>query len=178
MATRKKNSKKKTAGVRSKRTVKVTLLSQTELARVFGVTTQTIRNWVVGGLPRDGEQRGAKYPLEPCISWVRTKDREEAAAAARPQSYEEARTRKAIADAEMSEYDLLERRKELMTVEQYHDALQSAYSRVSAQVRTLEMRLSPEIIGLKTLRQARKKIAAVVTEVLDVLHGAEDVPGG
>ena len=63
----KKTSKKKTSSSRKsvkKSAEKRTLQSQTELARVFGVTTRPVHRWVEPGLPRDRDDRTAQYPLD------------------------------------------------------------------------------------------------------------------
>ncbi len=174
---KKKTAKAKKPVSKSRSPVeKRTLLTQTELARVFGVTTKTVQRWVERGLPREGEGRKATYPLEPCIAWVREKDREEAIDAARPRTLEEARIRKATADAELAEYELGLRRKELMTVAQYNAAVSGAFSRVKAQLVTLENRLAPDVIGIQKLLDARSIVREHVQRIMQVLYDAKDVP--
>lgn len=174
---KKKGAKAKKPASKPRSTAgKRTLLTQTELARVFGVTTKTVQRWVERGLPREGIGRKATYPLEACIVWVREKDREEAIDAARPRTLEEARIRKATADAELAEYELGLRRKELMTLAQYRAAVSGAFSRVRAQLVTLENRLAPDVIGLQKLLDARSIVREHVKRIMQDLYDANDVP--
>lgn len=170
-----KKSSKKKATSRAPSTQRQTLLNQTDLARVFRVTTRTVQRWNEQGLPRQGEGRTAKYPLELCIAWVRKRDREEALEAARPKDLAEARLRKAIADAELAEYEVAERRGETMTVEHFEDLVGSAMRRMDAQLRTLPRRVAPELVGLKTAKEFRATLDGAVAQVRSELYAAGDV---
>lgn len=169
--------KRKTVKKRSEKrtTSRQTLVNQTELARMFQVTTRTVQRWGERGLPRQGEGRTAKYPLERCIAWVRERDREEALEAARPKDLEEARLRKAIADAELAEYEVAERRSQTMTVEHFDDLVGSAMRRMDAQLRTLPRRVAPELVGLTTVKAFRAALDTAVGQVRAELYEARDV---
>ncbi len=171
------SSKRKSVKRRSekKTTSRQTLVNQTELARMFQVTTRTVQRWNERGLPRQGEGRAAKYPLERCIVWVRERDREEVLEAARPKDLEEARLRKAIADAELAEYEVAERRGETLTVEHFEDLMGSATRRMDAQLRTLPRRVAPELVGLTTVKAFRAALEDAVAQVRAELYEARDV---
>lgn len=171
MAVKKKGkAKKKPASHRN-------LVTQAAIARLFGVTVRTVQRWTEMGMPREGDLRGASYDQTKCIAWKMERVREEVEQEMPPvDSIEEARRRKAIADADLAEYDVGERRRELMTTDQYREALLAAYERVGQRLKTLEPRLSPELIGIKTLTQSRKIIRGAVRELMDELYASEDVP--
>lgn len=147
-------------------------MSQTELAKLFGVTVQTVRRWVIDGLPRNGEGRGAKYPRLECLQWREEQVRQQERGKLPPaDSLDEAKRRKVLAEAQMAELDLGRVRGDLMTVEQYDSVVSQAYQRVAQRLKTIAPRLAPDVIGIQTLKEAKNVLDAEVRALMKELHG-------
>lgn len=154
------------------RSTKSAPVSQKDLASFFDVDVRTIRRWTTDGIPRT---RNGRYALKACVAWVREKDQREARERARPEDYDDARKRKMAAEAELIEYDLMERRGELMTVEQFDELVSTTYGRVRAALLALPARMAPDVVGLATVRDARSTVKRFVGEVMETIadEGAE-----
>ena len=110
--------------------------------------------------------KSGKYNEKVCVRWVRDKDRTEAKRSVKPAKYDEAKARKMAAEAEISEYSLMERRGELLTVTQFEEAVADGYGMIRARLMTMSARLAPELVGVKTQRAARTIVKRVVGEIM------------
>lgn len=139
------------------------------IAKLFELSERRVQQLAKEGvIPR--AERG-RYELVPAVQgYIRyLKARTLSYDAADLETDHKARLTKAQADK--AELELGQLRAELMTVEQYDEAVTDAYQRVAQRLKTIAPRLSPSIIGLKTLPEARKVLNAEIRELMEELHG-------
>ncbi len=155
------------------------LLTPKETADRLGISTRWLRSLCKQGeLPKRGEGKSARHPWPD----VRKAYNEYLVRSALEKSgkdeYHRERAKLIALKREAAEYDLGLRRKVLMTLEQYDEAVGGAFMRVRRQLDTLEQRMAPDIIGIKTLRDARAKVHEHVSWIKQELYEAKDVPKG
>lgn len=161
-------------------------LTRAQLAAVFGVHPSTIDGWVRRGCPVSepakgvGRGNGAKFWTPDVVKWrddhvVRgatgSEDEEDGA-----ETSKALRQRLLLAQTETAELELAQRRAELMTTEEYAEALSSAYGRVGAQLKSLPPKLAAAAVGVDTLHEGLARMEPLVHELLDELARADDVP--
>ena len=147
------------------------LISQTELAGILGMSTRQVRNLEAAGMPK--EPKG--YPVPAAVRWYVTQKVSEAESRA-PADLDEARLRLETAKAQLKEFEVAQRRGELMTVAEFDRHLGDAFARVSAQLATLPTRAAPLVAGLRA-DEALAVLDKVVREIREELRRADDVPG-
>lgn len=146
-------------------------LSQTDLARFFGVTPTTIRAWERRSCPvvrtgRKGVQ--AIYNTAAVIRW-----REEQAVLAASgdtagMDMEEARRRKTAAEAALAELELSVKRGEYVEIEQVGRVVEDEYATIRANFTSLAGDIAADLENLKAV-EIQEALAAKVSEILNGL---------
>lgn len=142
----------------------------------LGLADRTFARWVAKGLPRKGEGKREVYPWPEIQRWLLDHVREEGRESVRPQDYEDAKARKMMAEAELAEYDVAIKRKELMTVEEGQKALADAFDRVAAQLKAAPTRHAHDLVGIQTLPEAEARFKRITAQMMADLASADDVP--
>ena len=144
---------------------------------MFKADVRTIRRWNREGMPDRGKfGRTILYQPAEAIAWLRQRDREEAERAARPSTFEEARTAKMIAEAQLVQQKVGRQCRQLMTLERFNNAISGAFGRVRATLLPLPRRAAPEVLGVTTLAEVIAILERHVNDVLQQLYDADDVP--
>lgn len=115
------------------------IVSSSELARLWGTTQKTIKNYITEGMPAE-EKAGVGYNLDTseCLRWRIQKEHNEARLLYQvdlspdEMSYNEAKRRTAIVALQKAELELAEQRKELVR----HDELILNFSQALIKVRS------------------------------------------
>lgn len=89
-------------------------------------------------------------------------------------SLDEARTRKALAEAELAEMDLAVRRGDLVAVSVYENALARVLDRLTARLRAMPVRLSH--LGEETETAVEREAEAVIVELSQFDEDVIDEP--
>jgi phage terminase Nu1 subunit (DNA packaging protein) len=157
------------------------LVTQLELASLFGADRNTIATWTRAGMPvahRGRGSRGHSYDVGACLRWIRERDRaehEKALAAARAVSpSDSARARKLAAEAGLAELELRKRRGEIADVaevEQRWTALVVAARNALLGVPTRAKQVIPTLTTKDVL-----ELDALVRRVLDELADGQSEP--
>jgi len=93
-----------------------------------------------------------------------------------PGDFEEARTRKMAAEAELAEMELARERGELVAVVDVGARLARVLERVRARFVAFPGKLAPRLVGLDTAMEARGVLEQAVGEVLSELSAGESAP--
>lgn len=149
------------------------LLTRKEAKQALGdMPERTFARWVAKGLPRKGE----RYLWPEISRWLVEHARQEGRESVRPADYEDARARKMIAEAELAEYDVALKRGELLTVADGEKTIAEAFQRIRGQLLAVPSRFAGDLVGIQTLPEANARLTRAVTEVLEELATASDVP--
>lgn len=137
------------------------LCTTDELAREFGVTQQTISNWVNrvdGPMPKAGEN---KFDVLACYRWRIEQHGIELQRLRDGDGLTEAQTRNQIAQAETKELELARRREQVVSTE----GVMREWSRVFGSVRT-------NLLGLPAKVAKRVQAAKNTAEIKSILESA------
>ena len=160
-----------------KRTSRAGWVTQSVLARLFGVDSRTIRRWTDEGMPIESRSgRSVLYKPAKAIAWRRQRDREEVERALRPSTFQEARTDKMIAEARLVQLKLGRECQQLMTVEHLNNALNGAFTRVRVILIPLPRRAAADVFAATTMKEVIAILEQHVEGVLQQLYDADDVP--
>ena len=153
------------------------LLTRDQAKQALGdMHERTFALWVRKGLPRKGDGRAARYPWPEIQRWVVEHARQEGRESVRPKDYEDAKARKMMAEAELAEYDVALKRRELMSVGDAEKTLSEAFDRIRGQLLALPSRLAHDFVGIQTLPEANARLTRAVSDVMEELSGGTDVP--
>ncbi|HEX6925662.1 MAG TPA: terminase small subunit [Longimicrobiaceae bacterium] len=146
--------------------------SQKELADLFGVSRETIRQWVLEGMPTRTVSGQTRYVARECVQWRRDRDRE----AGRPDSPVEAeeRARKLRADADLAELRLAERRRQLVPAAEVEHEWDRICSVLRSRILAVRGRWAPRVLGLGTMPEATGVLDDLTRDLLSVLAAAAD----
>lgn len=152
-------------------------ITQSEAARRLGMTPQALGRWA--GRPGAPVElvKGKPWCLWP--DFPKWRDAEMAAQVRKesaPGDFEEARTRKMAAEAELAEMELAQARGDLVTVADATERTARILERVRARFVAFPGKLAPRLVGVDTAMEARGVLEAAVGEVLSELAGGEPTP--
>ena len=146
------------------------LVSQTQLAGIFGVKTDTIRAWERQGCPverKGGRGVAAQYRSADVIRWREEQSMLAAAGNVAKLDLNEARRRKTVAEAALAEIALLKSQGELVELSimrrELGDALRASLARLTA----VGPKLAP-MIGLATDVACRQEM--IDAAILEAIH--------
>lgn len=127
-------------------------------------TLQYIRAQEPGVLVVRHKGSAAQYKQPDCAINLRAREAEKAKKEAAPTvSLDEARTRKALAEAELAELDVAKSRGEFVAVTEYETALARILDRLTARLRAMPVRLSH--FGLEVESAAEEEAERIVVEL-------------
>lgn len=147
-------------------------VNQTELAAMLGLTTRQIRNLETDGLPFQASGNGKLYPIPAAVRWYVQFRETRAAEAAASNSYQEALTRKAVADARTAELKLAQLENTLIPLAVHQEVLGRVLDRVRARIRNLPGAWAERLVGVDEPREMVKLLRDVVREISAELSGS------
>lgn len=133
-----------------------------ELGEFVEVGERAVQLYAKDGMPRDGHGR---YPLKACVRWICARLRQSSTA------MNDARSRKAQADAGLRELELAAKSGAMVNTDEAVADVESDYDQVTALLNTLPTRIA----GRLNMPELRPTIAAEIQEVLGVLSTADDL---
>lgn len=137
----------------------------TEMARRLEMTVQSCGAWCKRpGAPVRVEGKHVYVRAAEFLRWREKQLVQEAVRRAMPSvSLDQARTRKEIAHAEMAELTVAEKRGEVVTIEDYVDAIDRVLVRIAARLRAIPIRLAH--LGDDVELAAELEVERVITEM-------------
>lgn len=149
-------------------------LTKKEFADAIGVSPSQVDNLVTDGVPRIKEGRRYYYGLD-AITWYfqRKLDR---ISSQRPPALDEAKARKELAEAELTEMRLAQARKELVPIDLAQEELGFVLDKLRARLLNVPGRYAPMIIALKNYGEAKLKLDQIIHEaMLELMRVSDDL---
>lgn len=147
-----------------------------KFCQVFGVSEAQIERHFQKGMPSEKKGRNVVIPMPAGRLWYHAYLEEKGKKAAAPTTINDARLRKETAQAALEELKLAREQAITMLVEDGERLLAEAYARVRAKLQNLGPRLAGAAFGAVSLQECQAKIDPLLTEVMEELEKAEDVP--
>lgn len=150
-----------------KSTGKGKIVSQADLAQIFGVTSATVRAWRRAGCPAEsegGSGRPSTFNTADVIAW-------RLAGAAKVQgdddvSLVDARRRRAVAQAHLAEMDAARQSGKLLPREDVTAAVIGAFSRVRTRLLVIPSKVAPLVAPMKAPKECEGTIRKAIYEAL------------
>lgn len=153
-------------------------VSLAEIADVFGVTPEAIRQWRAKGMPARVVSNRPRFAVAKCVEWRRAQDRRDVLAQAvktAPKESDE-RARKLSWDASLAELRYRERMGELVDVAEVERQHERVCRAIRSRVLGTRGRWAPRAIGLTNMTEATQLFDAIGAYLLAALtEGAADV---
>jgi phage terminase Nu1 subunit (DNA packaging protein) len=151
-------------------------MNKGELARAFGVSTTAIDNWLSRGCPfeaaPDRPGKAYRFSLPAVVQW-RTERLTETAATAGDCDLNEAKRRRAVAEAELAEIDLAERRRDLLPRSDVDAAVIGAFARVRARLLAVPTKVAAEAAATTEPATVERLLDSAVHEALAELASTD-----
>lgn len=152
-------------------------ISKKEFCDRFFVSPKTVDRLCAKGMDHERKARGhLEIPMPKAWTWYRDYLVQQAKNAAAPTSYNDAKTRKMAAEAELAEHELAKARDELMTVTDFDRVVSDALMRADARLLALDAKLPAVVIGVTTYEEAKARISPLIEEAREELRRGDDVP--
>ena len=138
------------------------------LADIFGVSLPTIDNWVRQGCPyisKGGRGQEWKFNTASVSTWLRDRDVEEATGGI-PDDFETLKCRKMLADAQLAELELAQKKGEVAHIEEFERMWSLAMGQLRQNILGVPQRAVLQLIGETDERKFKTKISAVIVLAL------------
>lgn len=147
------------------------ILTLEQCARLLGKTAPTIKTYVGKGMPclQEGSNNVPwQFDKEDVLVWfsnfrkVNTGNGDE--------TYDEARTRKVIAEATLAELEVKRAIGQLVAVDDVADVVAAEYARVRAGLMNFSSKWAPQLVGMQSIEEVVQVLEKAVNEVLTELQ--------
>ncbi|MFW1888089.1 terminase small subunit [Acinetobacter johnsonii] len=139
------------------------------LADIFGVSLPTIDNWVRQGCPyisKGGRGQEWKFNTASVSTWLRDRDVEEATGGI-PDDFETLKCRKMLADAQLAELELAQKKGEVAHIEEFERMWSLAMGQLRQNILGVPQRAVLQLIGETDERKFKTKLRAEIVLALD-----------
>jgi len=147
-------------------------VNRTGIAEALAVSGLTIDAYQRRGMPF--VQRGARgkewrYDVGLCVTWLLEQERARALGETATIDLDEARRRKVAAEASLAEYDLAEKRRDMVNVDSVGEMVAREYSSCAQRLRAIPSKLAPMLAAITTPEEARDLLDGALNEALNEL---------
>lgn len=146
-------------------------INKNEVSLLLNVSEQTIMNWIQRkGLPyKTAGGKGIPWVFseEDVLVWYSNLNQKESAS---QESFDEARTRKMVAEATLAEINVEKEKGRLVEVDAVADIVADEYANVRANLLNLPQKMAPTLMGIQTLEEIQQLLEDGVNEVLAELR--------
>lgn len=149
-------------------------LNKVQLAEAFDVSTNTIDSWARKGCPYTGKGRNGKsysFDIKKVLEWRTYQLIKETSSESKGVTIMEANRRKAVADACLRELKLKVTEGEYVHAETAGKVWEKHILDSRAKLLSMSTKLSPQLLGLKTIPEIKERIDDAVNEALRELSG-------
>jgi terminase small subunit / prophage DNA-packing protein len=152
--------------------------NRSELGRIWGVSPTTIDAWLNRGCPyvsspREGA-RGWTFDTAAVAEWREEQAARGAVGNVEGLDLDQARLRKTAAEAALAEYELAEKRAQIVTVEDAARIVGEHNARVRSRILALPGKVAPFVAVAETAEECRDLLDGAVHEVLAELAAGSD----
>lgn len=152
-------------------------ITKKEFCDTFGVSEAQLERHFQAGMPHEKKSSKKIYiPMPAGRVWYHEHLVAKGKKLAAPKDIDDAKLRKAAAEAEMAELELAKLRGDTMLVDDHERMLGEAFGRARAKLLNLGPRAAGAAFGALTLQECQAKIEPIVTEIMEELCKADDVP--
>lgn len=148
-------------------------MNKAELAKVLKKSTVAIDGWLSRGCPaKSGPQDGKRsyeFDLADVVEWRLEHERAQTKAARVDVDLSEAKRRKAVAEASISEMDEKVRRGDLLERDTVDTAVMAAFSRVRTKLLAIPTKAAPLAVQAPSIAEIEAILRAHVIEALQEL---------
>jgi phage terminase Nu1 subunit (DNA packaging protein) len=148
------------------------MVTQQEIAKVFGVSRQSIHEWTRAGMPTRRESGSPRYVVAECVQWRRDQDRADRPALDLDEAKE--RARKLKEDADGKALDNARKRRELVPSHQVAAQWERVLGLVRSRVLAARGRWAPKVMGLGTMAEATAVLDQLADDLLAALRKSAD----
>jgi len=149
-----------------------TTLSKIDLAAALGVSTQTLDQWLGRGMPYVSKpgtgSRSYQFNLSDVLRWRLDYEREQIDADTDETDIEEAKRRRAVAEARIAEMQADREAGRLLAREDVDAAVVGAFARVRARLLAIPSKCGPVTVG-QTAPESAETIRLAIYEALHEL---------
>lgn len=139
----------------------------------WGLSPSQMERYFKEGMPHRREgQRKVWLPMPAALTWYVEKQKDIAKRQVSPTDYDDAKSRKMAAEAELAELELAKARDELMTRSDCERIVSDERVRVDARLQSLAPRLAGAVIGATSHNDALARVAPLIEECRDELRTA------
>ena len=153
------------------------VVNRAELARLFDVSLPTVDSWRRRGLPVEqggGRGRPMRFSLPAAIAWRLEQEAGEDDRDA-VVSFEEARTAKMVAEAELARIELQKRRGEVVELDVVAELAEAAFGVVRQRVLGLASKVAAQVATAGSAAKARGILEREAREILDELADGNEL---
>lgn len=154
------------------------LLNRQRLSEALGVSPRTVDEYTRRGMPSvktGGQGKVWEFDLAQCVAWIRADDRRRSGVDEAALDLDEARRRKLAAEAALAEYDLAEKRGDVVTIDSVVKQVTGDYTRLRTKLLAIPSKLAPLVAVVTTPEEARAILDGAIEEALSELAtGADD----
>lgn len=165
----------------------IRILNRSGLADALAVAPTTVDAWVRRGCPSKKQATGRgsgksewQFDLPEVVEWLREEAVQNAVGDIAKIDADEARRRKLAAEAALAEYDLAEKRKEMIRVEDAAEIVSKEYLAARSRFLAIPTKLGPMLAAVTTPEEAADLLRGAIEEALSELASADlgDGAGG
>lgn len=149
-------------------------ISQKELADRLGITTRSVRDLVLKGLPKEGEGPSAKHPWPEARIWYNAYLERLAEERYRPTDLDALRARKLEADARLAEIEVAKAEQELVPFEMHERRLGAICDRLRGVLMTIPSKYLSAIQVSRTDLEAQSVGETIRDDTLRALQGVSE----
>lgn len=159
---------------RSKRAGDDALLRGSELAKLTGLSPRQIAALAnEPGCPARTVGTALRFDGPRFVRWYANRKFEQGRQSVRPADFEDARARKMIAEAELSELELAVKRNELMTIEDGLKVIRAVYEGTANWMNSVPGRHAQDVVGLGTPALGEAALRKMMLTVRTALREGE-----
>ena len=149
--------------------VKGKQVTRQALADVFGVSLPTIDAWVRKGCPfveKGGRGQEWQFNTAQVSKWLRDRDVEEATGGI-PDDFETLKCRKMLADAQLAELELAQKKGEVALIAEFERAQAMVFAAIRANIMNVPQRAVLQLLGETDERAFKEKLKAELVLALE-----------
>ena len=156
----------------------MTCANRSEIAQLFAVSPTTIDAWIRRGCPieaRGGHGRSHVFSIPKVVAWRISEVADQNEPSGDVISFDEARTRKMIAEAEAAERDLARLRSDFVEIDLAAEVLERHLESVRQQLLNLPSKLAPILARAGTAKACRDVASREVDTILAALSTGDEL---
>jgi hypothetical protein len=151
-------------------------MTKREFAEVFGMSEKNVERFCQQGMQHRKDGKLVFITMPQGRIWYHNYLVEKGKREAAPKTINEAVRRQEAARADREELALAKEMAKTMLVEDHERLLADAFGRVRAKLLALPPRCAGTAFGAATMQECQAKIEPLVTEIMEELAAADDVP--